>query len=93
MKSYEGMFLFKPDLSKESLDKVVGQVQEIIGKNKGSLDQVNDWGKKKLAYPIKKYDESFYYLINFHAEPGGISKIKEAVNLNESILRTLIVAG
>ena len=93
MKSYEGMFLFKPDLSKENLDKFISQVQEAIGKHKGSLDQVNDWGKKKLAYPIKKYDESFYYLINFHAEPGGISKIKEALSLNESILRTLIVAG
>lgn len=93
MKSYEGMFLFKPDLSKENLDKVIAQVQEVIGKHKGSLDQVNDWGKKKLAYPIKKYDEGFYCLINFHAESEGISKIKEALNLNESILRTLIVKG
>lgn len=93
MKSYEGMFLFKPDLAKENLDKVISQVQEIIGKHKGSLDQVSDWGKKKLAYPIKKYNEASYYLVNFHAAPEGISKIKEALNLNESILRTLIVKG
>lgn len=91
MKNYEGMFLFKPDLTKEGLDKVLSQVQEILAKHKGSPEQINEWGRQRLSYPIRKYKEGVYYLINFHIDPDAISKIKRSFGLNESILRTLIV--
>lgn len=90
MKSYEAMFLFKPDLSKQDLDKVLNQIQEILTKHKGSPDQKIEWGKQKLSYPIKKYKEGLYYIITFHIDPGAISKIKKVFGLNESILRVLI---
>jgi len=87
---YEGMFLFKPDLSKDNLDKVLNQVKEIIVKQKGSPDKIEERGKQRLAYPIKKYKEAFYYLINFHIDTEAISKIRRSFGLNESILRVLI---
>jgi len=90
MKSYEGMFIFKPDLDKEGLDKALNQVREIFEKHKGSQAQVKEWGKQNLAYQIKKYKEGFYYLISFHIDPGAIGKLKRAYSLNESILRVLI---
>ena len=90
MKGYEGIFIFKPDLDKEGLSKVLGQVQEILAKHSSSTDEIKEWGKQRLAYPIKKYKEGFYYLINFHMLPDGISKIRSSFNLNESILRVLI---
>ncbi len=92
MKVYEGMFIFKPDLKKEGIDKVYGQVQEIIEKHKGSIEKKDEWGKKGLAFPIKKYKEGLYYLVNFHIDPESISKIKRYFTLNESILRVLIIA-
>jgi len=92
MKAYEGMFIFKPDLKKEDVDKVYGQVQEIIEKHKGSIEKKDEWGKKSLAFPIKKCKEGFYYLVNFHIEPESISTIKRYFILNESILRVLIIA-
>lgn len=90
MEHYEGMFIFKPDLSKEGLDKALAQVNEIIGKQKGTLGEVKEWGRQKLAYPIRKYKEGIYYLTNFHIDPEAVSKIKRAFGLNESILRALI---
>ena len=92
MKHYESVFIIKPNLGKDILDKVMGQVRESIEKNKGSVDEIKEWGKKRLAYPINKYKEGFYYLINFHVDPLAISKIKQSFNLNESIVRMLIVS-
>lgn len=90
MRSYEGMFIFRPDLSQENFDKVLSHVQDIIGKNKGSVAEIKEWGKQRLAYPIKKYKEGIYYLINFHIIPDALDKIKKSFGLNESILRVLI---
>ncbi len=90
MKKYEGMFIIKSDLAKEALDKTITQVQEIIKKQKGSLDNIKEWGKQKLAYPIKKHKEGVYYLIDFHIDTDAIAKIRRSFSLNESILRVLI---
>jgi len=93
MKRYEGIFLLKPDLTSDVLDKVLHQVQDIIGKNNGSMDEIKDWGKQRLAYPIRKYKEGIYYLMNFSIDPNAISKIKQSFRINESILRVLIVSN
>ncbi|MDP6685758.1 MAG: 30S ribosomal protein S6 [Candidatus Omnitrophota bacterium] len=90
MRKYEAMLIFKSDLSKEGLEKLVTQVKGAIEKNKGSISQSREWGKQRLAYPIKKYKEGLYYIVNFNIEPDSISKIKRAFSLNESILRALI---
>ena len=90
MKTYEGMFIFKSDLNKEALDKTTSHVQEIIEKHKGSIEKKDEWGKKPLSYPIKKYKEGFYYLITFHIDPEAITNLKRYFILNESILRALI---
>ena len=93
MKNYEAMFIFKPDLSKEALEKTSAQVKDIISKNKGSLSgEIKEMGKQRLAYPIKKSREGLYYLANFHIDTDAISKLKRAFALNESILRVLIVS-
>jgi small subunit ribosomal protein S6 len=90
MEHYETMFILKPDLGKDDLDKVLNQIRGIIGKNKGSHEELKEWGRQKLAYPIKKHKEGIYYLVNFHIDPDVISKLKQSFGLNESILRVLI---
>ena len=91
MKSYEGMFIFKPDLSKDALDKLVKQVQEIFAKHKGAISQAKELGKQRLAYAIQKHKEGIYYLINFSIAPDAIDGIKKSLVLNESVLRMLVV--
>lgn len=91
MKKYEGMFIIKSDLSKENFDKTIGQINDAIVKNGGSVSAAKELGKQHLSFPIKKYKEGIYYLVNFDIDTDAISKIKRAVSLNESILRALIV--
>ncbi len=90
MEHYEAMFILKPDLAKDDLDKVLSQIQGIVGKNKGSHEELKEWGRQKLAYPIEKYKEGLYYLMNFHIDPDVVSELKKSFGLNESILRLLI---
>jgi len=91
MNSYEATFIFKPDIKKDDLEKMVAQVHELIQKHKGAVGEIKDWGKKRMAYSIRKYKEGFYYFIDFHIGPEAIVKMRRAFSLNEAILRVLIV--
>ena len=91
MKQYEAMFILKPDLDKTSIDKILGQIQDLMSKHKGAVAETKEMGKNRLAYPIKKYKEGIYYLIKFSIIPDAIDAIKKNLVLNESILRMMVV--
>ena len=90
MKSYEGMFILKPDLDKTGLDKILAHIQELVTKHKGAVAETREMGKNRLAYPLKKYKEGIYYLINFSIAPDAVDSVKKNLQLNESILRMLV---
>jgi len=90
MKSYEGMFILKPDLDKAGLDKILAHIQELVTKHKGAVTETREMGKNRLAYPLKKYKEGVYYLINFSIAPDAVDSVKKNLQLNESILRMLV---
>ena len=92
MKQYEGMFILKSDLDKAGIDKVLTHIKDVITKEKGLVDEMREWGKAKLSYPIKKYKEGLYCLATFNITGEGISKIKKSFLLNDLILRVLITA-
>jgi len=90
MKKYEGMFILKPDIAQEGLDKAAGAIEAAITKSGGKVENCAKWARRKLAYPVKKHVEGEYYLCNFEAEPNSIIDIEGIYRLNESILRVLI---
>jgi small subunit ribosomal protein S6 len=90
MRNYEGMFIVKPDMSKEDLEKTVGSIEEVIAKHGGKVGSCQKWARRRLAYTIKKHTEGEYYLCEFEAEPRGITAMENSYRLNENILRTLI---
>ncbi|MCX5716574.1 MAG: 30S ribosomal protein S6 [Candidatus Omnitrophica bacterium] len=91
MKSYEGVFITKAGPADEANQKVLGQIEAEITKNGGKLENTEKWGKRNLAYPIKKNKEGLYYKIDFQIEPGKISELKKIYHLNEEIIRELII--
>jgi small subunit ribosomal protein S6 len=92
MKKYEGMFIIKPDMNQEDIDKTVASIESVITKNDGKVESSQKWARRQLAYAIKKYKEGEYYLFNFEAEPKAITTLEQAYKLNDNILRTLITA-
>jgi len=91
MNKYEAMFIIKPDLSEEEKKLLFNQINDAAVKHNGNVLSANIWSeKRKLYFPMKKYREGIYYLMNFSIEPTVIQDMRQAYKLNENILRVLI---
>lgn len=91
MNTYEGMFIINPQIPDDQISKVVASIQEEITKNGGRLLQVQSIGRQHLAYPIGKFKEGYYLLINFEGPGALIPKILPKYRINEDIIRQLIL--
>ncbi len=90
MENYEGLFIIKPDLKDEDVKNIFKIIADSVVKFSGSVKKEETWGKKQLAYPVKKFKEGYYYKLDFTAPTNVISKLEEAFKLNDDILRTMI---
>ena len=90
MNNYEILFVIKPDLKEEDLKTVVKSITDSVVKNGGSVIKEDAWGKKQLAYPVKKFKEAYYFKLDFSSPPDAIQKLEAGYRLNGDILRTLV---
>ena len=91
MRNYEGVFIISPDLSTENAKGVVTQIQDLVSKNGGRVDGIQEWGKKRLAYKIKKRQEGNYVIMNFQMDSLQSKKLDQALRQNDHLLRFLLV--
>ena len=91
MKKYEAMFVIRPDLSEEERKNLFDQIKDAVTKNSGVISADSVWAeKRKLTFPIKKYREGLYYLLNFSLSTQAVSGLRQIYKINENILRVLI---
>lgn len=91
MKAYELLFFVDPAVTEEQRAGVMKRTDEAITTSGGKVDNVESWGKRKLAYEIDKLTEGDYTLINFHAEPTQISELDRVLRINDAVKRHMIV--
>jgi small subunit ribosomal protein S6 len=84
------MLLLRPDLEDDKLQAAVEKVTRAIVNGGGSLSKVSPWGKRRLAYDIKRHREASYFLIHFDIEPGQVREIERGMLISEEILRHLV---
>ncbi|MBF1346922.1 MAG: 30S ribosomal protein S6 [Megasphaera micronuciformis] len=90
MKKYEVMFIANP-LEEAEVTPIVEFISNLLTKNGAKIEKVDLWGKRRLAYPVKKQNDGYYVLINFEIEPDAIFDIDRVIKIREEILRHLIV--
>ena len=90
MRRYELMLLLRPDLEDDKLQAAVEKVTRAIVNAGGSLSKVSPWGKRRLAYDIKRHREASYFLIHFDIEPAQVREIERGMLISEEILRHLV---
>ena len=90
MNKYEGMFIVKPNLNKDEIEKTASAITEAIVRNGGGVEKKKDMGLRQLAYEIKKERQGHYLLVYFTAAPKAVSEMEKTYKLNESILRALV---
>lgn len=89
--TYETTFIINASLDDAQIDEVIAKVQNLITKNEGELTSVNKWGRRRLAYPIKKKNTGFYVCLEYVAPGDTVSKLNRHFHLEENVLRYLTV--
>ncbi len=88
---YETVFITTPVLSEDQVKETVNKFREIIKSSKGTIIDEENWGLKKLAYPIEKKSTGFYYLIQFESEGDIIRNLETEYKRDERIIRYLTI--
>lgn len=87
MRKYETIIIVQPDLSDDELKGLSAKVQEIIAKQNGDLSRLEDWGVRKLAYPVKKCQRGRYYYLRFDGDAALIAELERRLRLDDKVLR------
>lgn len=91
MKKYELALVLSPSLDEETKVAEVEKIQGLLERFGGKIEKVDDWGKRKLAYEIKKVNEGFFSFTTFEAPVEAPAEIESRIRIMESVLRYLIV--
>ena len=91
MKAYELLFFVAPTISDETRLAVMKRIEATIAEGEGKIDNVEDWGKRKLAYEINGLTEGDYTLIDFHADPANIAELDRVLRITDAVVRHKIV--
>ena len=88
---YELMVILNPEVDERQVAPNLDKFLKVITNDGGSIDNVDIWGRRRLAYDIKKKSEGIYAVVNFTAEPATAQELDRQLGLNESVLRTKLL--
>jgi small subunit ribosomal protein S6 len=91
MRHYEVMVILDPSLEERTIAPSLDTFLNVVKKDGGSVERVDIWGKRRLAYEIDKHAEGIYAVIDLQAEPASVLELDRQLNLNESVLRTKVL--
>ncbi len=92
MKAYELLFFVAPSIDEETRAGVMKRIEATIAEGKGVVDNVDNWGKRKLAYEINGLADGDYTLIDFHADPANVAELNRVLRITDAVVRHMIVA-
>ena len=91
MKAYELLYIVDPSSNEEVRAGVSARIDVAITGEGGTVDSVEDWGKRKLAYEIDHLSEGNYILVNFHADPTHVQELDRVLRITDAVKRHMIV--
>ena len=89
MQAYEVMYIIRPDLEEESVKANTEKFAEVVTTNGGSDLKVDLWGKRRLAYEVKKFNEGFYVLMNFVGEARTVEELERLMKISDAVIKFL----
>ena len=89
--NYEAMYILDPSLNEEAVAALVAKFKAVVEAN-GTVSEVDEWGKRRLAYPINDEEEGVYTVINFTSEPIFPAELDRVYKITEGVMRSLIIA-
>lgn len=90
LRSYETIFIVNNELDEEKRNATVTRFKELIESN-AEIEDVDEWGTRKLAYPINYQREGYYVLVNFKAEPEFIAELERNYRITDDIIKSIVI--
>ena len=90
MRSYELVCIIQPDLDETAFNGVIDRLKGWVSESGGSVDKVDIWGRRRLAYHIRKQREGQYVLLNVTMNPGATSALERNIRFQESVMRHML---
>ncbi|MCY0888791.1 MAG: 30S ribosomal protein S6 [Alicyclobacillaceae bacterium] len=91
MRQYETMYILKPELDTEQVSALVAKYQSLVTEHGGQLDQVQEIGKRRLAYEIDHHREGFYVLMQFSTDTDVTQELERVMRIEDNVLRYMTV--
>jgi small subunit ribosomal protein S6 len=91
LNDYELIFIVRPDLTEDKLEATIENVKKFITNKEGVIADLQKWGKRRLAYPIKHFNEGHYTLVKCQMKPSTNRVLETSLRISEDVLRHLIV--
>lgn len=91
MNKYEVLYIIDPAVEEEARKELVAKFNELIAQNGGTVDKVEDWGKRRLAYAIDYKSEGYYVLVNFQGESELPKELERNLQISESVIRYQVI--
>ena len=88
--SYETLFIIDASLSEEAIKGLVDKFTALIAEH-GKVSEVNEWGKRRLAYPINDKEEGYYVLVNFESEGNLPAEMERIFGITDGIMRSIVI--
>ncbi len=90
MRTYEALYIIRPDIADEQIQTVADGVLKLITDSGGAIVRSEVWGKRRLAYEVKQFNEGVYVLVRFQAESDFPDKLEQSFRLGEDVIRWLV---
>ena len=90
MNKYEVMFILNPELGEEDTQSVIVKFKDMISAN-GEVENLTEWGKRRLAYLIQDFTEGYYVIIDFASNPDFPMELDRVMKINDSVIRHMII--
>lgn len=92
MNNYELLYIIDNDLAEEAKEALIAKLNGVVTDNGGSVETVDKWGTKKLAYPINYKTEGYYVLVNFTAPAALPSELERVMRITDGVVRFMVIA-
>lgn len=90
MRKYEGAFILLSNLEEDVRNAEIEKIKNIVVNYKGTVDKVNEWGQRRLAYEINKKRDGYYVIINFTSNADAVNEVDRICKISDNVLRHMI---
>ena len=91
MNSYELLYIIKPTVEEEARAALIARFADVVKNDNGEVENIDEWGMRKLAYSIDYISEGYYVLMNFKANPGLPVELERNLKISEDVMRFMVV--